>query len=486
MAIYTISDTGGLFTATSSWVDGVVPPNQVVASVNNDIIIGITSSGPLTFNNLGTRNIPSLNLFDYANTISLTGSNTLQLYGYTNSFSPSMTWQYQTVGSSIVRFYTTGATTSPSVYQFRGCSFSGNTFVFHRQGASPIHILDEFVITATSSLDIRWRNDTWYDTISGTIGIPATIRIQMSNSNDALTFVDVGRGNPNTRGNRINVFMNQGRVNFGQTPGVAPGVILIQNGASTNQGNQLSLGRWGGYKYISGTIGRPLNFLLLTGGSETNDVAIQGSVEFDSVPGATFGLIQLQHGRGFNTANANFTHSVILGSGFSCRHFLFGGSEGSSPLSWHIVGTGSNIHMGDTFIGYGYISRGPNANSEYVENYLNNRISFLPGPTYSFERLLIKGPFFNEYGNQVYNPVGAQRIISPMATIRSSGTSSVSFRLLRNQSYASGVSFSNINVEGFNLYAFGSTWSNSTGILGEFPTGGGGGTAGETSYTFVS
>lgn len=487
MPFFTISVAGGLFSATSSWVGGEVPTNRATADVNQDMIIGLSSSGPLTFNNLGNRNIPSLNLFDYANTLSFTGSNTLTFLGYTNSLSPQMTWQYQTSGSSTLIFSSVGLTATPMNWEFRGCSVSGNTYRFQRGAASPIVIKDEFLITGTSGLDIRQANASWYDVMSATIGVPAIIRYN-PNTFDTLTFQNnVTRGsNHISRGNRVELWMNTGRVNFAQTPNIAAGVILVQNGSQVDNQNQMTINKWGGYRYISGTMSRSRSFIVQMGqGGETNARDIPSFVDFSNTPGFTFGMINFTHGRNWSTQYSEFTQSIYLGPSFSCLNFIFAGDQALNPPSWEIIGSGSNIFLGDTFINYAYVSRGPNDNAEYVENYVNLLHSFRPGPIYNMNRLVVKGAFLNEFGNEMYlGTTLNNRIITPRASFSSSGTSSVNLNLLRNESYCAGVSFSRVDITGYTLYAFGSTWSNSTGIEGQYPTGGGGG--GETSYTYIS
>jgi hypothetical protein len=67
--------------------------------------------------------------------------------------------------------------------------------------------------------------------------------------------------------------------------------------------------------------------------------------------------------------------------------------------------------------------------------------------------------------------------------------SAANLSITQNENSALWCSFDSINVvSDAKIYAFGSTWSNSTGIEGVIPTGGGGGptTPVTTSYTWVN
>ena len=90
MAIKTISASGGVFTATGTWVGGVAP-------VADDSIVGLSTSGPLTIS-AATVALAGMDFSQYTNTITL--NNTL-LFGMATAntnvyFSPTMSFATST------------------------------------------------------------------------------------------------------------------------------------------------------------------------------------------------------------------------------------------------------------------------------------------------------------------------------------------------------------------------------------------------------
>jgi hypothetical protein len=105
-------------------------------------------------------------------------------------------------------------------------------------------------------------------------------------------------------------------------------------------------------------------------------------------------------------------------------------------------------------------------------------LNFDGGKTYSLNRFQGMGAYWDDSPN-----------ITQRGRFNIVGTgSNANLSIIRNENSALWCAFTNINVvSDAKIYAFGSTWSNSTGIEGVIPTGGGGGpTTPTTSYTWVN
>lgn len=112
MAVITISNTGGNWNATTTWVGGVVP-------VLGDSVVAAATSGPLTVN-ITTAACTSINFTNYVNTFTISSGQTLTVSGGV-TFVAGMT----VAGTGTFAVNATSSFTSAGLAMPFGISFSG-------------------------------------------------------------------------------------------------------------------------------------------------------------------------------------------------------------------------------------------------------------------------------------------------------------------------------------------------------------------------
>ena len=499
MPEYVISNTGGDFTATGTWIGGVVPP-----SATSSDIIGATTSGPLRLNNLGSRNIGSLHLINYANTIGFTGSaTTLNVYGPTFSLGPSTTFSGN-IGTGTIdnqrlflRGYAVNATQSviTSAVPIKNIffAFSNGT---NNQG--PIALYDTLYIEGCSRVtfntDLTNTSTNYLITGTNSRGIVEIDAKNITSGVVANTTMLSGSRNTNTKGHNIEIKIkstgtaknNWTEENYNDRFSVIPpGCIFTLESGTFSIETTIAMTFDTTFRYVGGTIStnrtatntRPKSLIIKSSTNTNNpDFPARRSSQIIDMPGVVWDLVTLQ----YTDNNVNDFETIFTNS-FNAKNFVIEPlhtSTANNTRKVRIVGTNSQVNLGN------FILSGPNlvGGGAFTNGwwYISSNVEFQGGFTYSMKRFQARGPYLDDQNfwaatTDVYSNVYG-----------TAGTAS--FVINENDNTSLWVNYQNINVSGSNkIYALGSASLTSTaGIELSLPTGGGTPSGGEFSFTYVS
>ena len=489
MPDFIISTTGGLFTATTSWVGGVVP-----TSASQSHIIGLSSSGPLYFNNLGARTIGSLVLTDFTNILAFTGSaTTLTVNGPTFSLGASMNYVGATSTATVVNqriiiqpvdgatfsIFNNGVKIKRTYFSFRwsGSAVANgriaivddmwleNEFYLlcHNDNAGP-SVNRAIVGSATASV----RAKIYFDHKNSTSNFWGGTR-QLTSKGYEVDFILAGTGSGRLRWASDNYYSQKVSLPERSTFEIQSGDFRIDNNVSITKETTI--------KYTGGTVSGSKK-LYLNHYSSTNNTD-QTNVYFNT-PGLQWDIVDMRHDIDLSVVG---TMSLYNLNGFSTDNLLVSNASGNAGGNaftnrvFTIYGTNSTTNLGNVIIGGTYLSIGGAFTNGFWYGWAT--LNFDGGKTYSLNRFQGMGAYWDDSPN-----------ITQRGRFNIVGTgSNANLSIIRNENSALWCAFTNINVvSDAKIYAFGSTWSNSTGIEGVIPTGGGGGPTPPvtTSYTWVN
>lgn len=505
MPEYVISNTGGNFTDTAAWVGGVVPP-----SATSSDIIGASTSGPLYFNNLGSRNIGSLYLIDYNNTIGYTGSSTtLNVYGPTFGLGPSVSW-VGNVGS--------GTLASQNLY-FRGYGPATNLTQSVITNGVPVKKVNVYFYNTTTNQGtialhdklylhenarLFWHADSTPTNTNFLVGSltqseRAIIEIDPLNIGTAVVngsvYWQTPRLSANNKGYNCEIILKgtgTGRLAYAEEnyPGSGDNVIPYESIFTIESGEfnietVLTLTRGNTIKYIGGTISttrsgtntRPKSIIIrpYTNTNTPDYPQRRSSTKFDT-PGVVWDLVNPQ----YNLETVTDFEIGFLNKydGLNMVIEPLMTTQNLNTQKVRLVGTNSQVNLGNVMIvGPNMVKGGAFSNGWW---YVSNNLEFQGGYTYSMKSFnatsayLDGRNFWGTQQNQFRNIYGT------------AGTANLEFST--NSNMTRWFSYQNINVSGTNkLYELGGgTISSSTGVESALPTGGTPSGGGEVSYVYLS
>lgn len=179
MAIRTISNTGGNYNATGTWVEGAVPTSA-------DDVVATATSGQLTVNVASAAQ--SFNFTNYTNTLTMNNAWTVSGTG-TQTFVAAMT----IVGSSNISLTGTGATIVSNGKLIPNLSFSGSKTIGDTLNVTNISLNNTQVLTS-NSINCSGNFTSGISNISGTttITLSGTGTISMGNITNPITINSSG------------------------------------------------------------------------------------------------------------------------------------------------------------------------------------------------------------------------------------------------------------------------------------------------------
>jgi hypothetical protein len=501
MPDYIISTTGGLFTSTSTWVGGVVPPSATASD-----IIGLTSSGPLYFNSLGSRIIGSLILEDFANDIGFTGSaTTLLVRGTTFSLGQNLNMVGATGPATVAnsRFALRPSGNATLSFYSNGKSFTRCTVAFEWSQVAAdtgfISICDEMKIFGESYLRCHdfnaGPNVNRAIVGSATSSVRAKVYLDHENSTSQfwvgtrplqnkgyeVDFIIAGSGSGRTNWSAENYYFNKNSLPERSSLEIQSGDFrILHNLAMTKEMT---------IKYTGGTVSGSKRALIWHN-TLTNNLE-PTNVYFDT-NGVQWGIVDMRHDTDSSTSPA--TMSLWNINGFSTDNMLVSNAAGNSAVNnygvrhFKIIGTNSSTNLGNFIVGGPYLSGGGVFTSGFW--YGHSTLFLEGGLTYSAKRFQGMGAYFDDSTNIVI-PGYSSGDPRQKGYFNIYGTSSsANLVLSENENTTLWCRFDNINVTGSSIYSFGGTFSNTTGIESVLPTGGGGGGGStqscEISYAYIS
>lgn len=465
MPLRTISNTGGNWNATATWVGGVVP-------IAGDDIVGDATSGNLTIN-VGTANILSLNLENYLSTLTL--NQTLNIgttVAGTASFSPTMSFATSTSFSETNCISLNG--TSAGVNRIKT---NGKTIPFIRHakggGAGTIQLLDDLNCT---SLAIGLGNQA--TTITGTYGVFCNHFIRSAagggslgtivSTTSTLTFVgptasftNLSLVDPTVLAN-INVVIDVGATGTFSTVGVM-GIV----------GNTTTAFK---YWWKSGNLGGSKSMLLW---NINNSVPIR----LDFSGSGTWSNIYYN-----DNSNSFVDRQLIL---FSDLYF---DNLQSAPYGTYTATSRRAllVNVGTGALKGGRISAIPSVASETflpATNYgtpvsFSPTLKLNPGPVHTFSEIGLRGSGSGIQFRYVGNPSSLNSIVGTALVVSSSASVPATINFTGGSDKPSyWVQYTDINASSGNMiYNFGGSQSNSSNI-GTVSFGSGSST---TAFTFVN
>jgi len=225
MATRTISNTGGNYNATASWVEGIVPTSA-------DDVVATATSGQLTVNVSSAAS--TFNFTNYTNTLTMNALWTISGTG-TQTFVNTMTIS----GSSNISLTGTGATIVGSSAFIPNLSITGNKTL-----NSTLN-----VVNLTSSSTVTWTG-TGTINVSGSF-VGSTI---LSNIGSGITFNLIGTGNfTGLLGFKEININTSGTITLVSSSGVSIGIAANTNSITHT------------FNYITGTITGTKNLQISAG-----------------------------------------------------------------------------------------------------------------------------------------------------------------------------------------------------------------------------
>jgi hypothetical protein len=441
MATRTISNAGGNYNATATWVEGVVP-----TSVDN--IAATATSGQLTINVASAaRNI---DLTNYNNTITLNSGLTWTISGgaFTNTISSTTTF----AGAGTMNFSGASSTMTmnttsriPILAITGGKTFTTNWFCV--------------TLSVASSGTNNTYNGAFTIDISGNLGI---------STNDGYSTATTG-----LRGDIVFKLTGSGAIAFTHAGG--PGrVEMDTSGTYSTVSQGLILNATSGpatipeFRLVNGNLDPSFRIVLLSDGLSTSNynINLAGSKQFDSLV-----LSNTFHNAIGVTKNIN----LDPGNGLNCRNIITAGTTrtfttDASVPNWRFRGgslSASNVSLVPQF-------RSTSATGDATYNYLAPSISLDSDFTHSFGSIAAIGML--QTGSVNTRPV--------ISSITASTTVNINL-ISKTSSQCINYNFTDVNAVGEEIVAINGTLLRTTNVTNVYPTGATGGVAGG-SFTFVN
>lgn len=210
MATRTISNTGGNYNATASWVEGIVPTSA-------DDVVATATSGQLTVNVASAAS--TFNFTNYTNTLTMNNTWTVSGTG-TSTFVSAMT----IAGGSNITLTGSGATIVTNGKSIPNLSFTGNKTIGDTLNVTNLTI-SNLTLSGTQTINV-----------SGNLNGPTGFSVIGS----GITLNMIGSGSISMLSSLLMININtSGSINFTNTQGI--GLIAQSTYATT-------------FKYTSGTI----------------------------------------------------------------------------------------------------------------------------------------------------------------------------------------------------------------------------------------
>lgn len=433
MPTRTISNTGGNYNATGSWVEGVVPTSA-------DDIVATATSGQLTVNVSAAAR--TIDLSNYANTITMNANWTVSGAGLTNSISSvGMTWS---AGSGGVLIFTS----TQNLIQ------NGTRRIPHLRLSTLAKSINSDLYCVnfdTGATTNQALNGTGSIFCSGFVGNDSSIT---NYAPLATTSIGGVSGTAKLVADGVSGF-TWILLSIGSS-------LLITGSYSTPYDKYLALVN-GGSVSITGTVS---NFnIILSPQNLVNDV-----VTIDTNKKVTNIIL---NNYAANSSNPNYT--VNIPQGLTVDNIIT-----SSPGRTY---TSDNSNKNFIFSG-GSLSASNVSLSPFVRT---NSSSTAPTLTYIAPDLRLDPGFTHSFGN--ITAIGGLSGLIPggrNARIQSSvaGSQARINLLSKTASQIAYYSFTDINAVGEQIISINGTFSNVTNVTATYPTGGSGSAGG--SYTFVN
>lgn len=441
MAVITISDAGGNWNATASWVGGVVP-------LTTDSILATSTSGPLTVN--VTSTIAGMDLTSYTNTLTVSAQLTtsgLNILGSGMTVSGTSFIQQSSGTMSTI------SPTQPTIPDYRNqgtINFTGDLSILN------------YTITAGNTL----LNGTGSNLISGTFTATAIPNTQYLYGTRTLKMVGTGSVN-------MNVSTIGGNDYDYDTPGIVNPFVIDTNGTiqiSTFTLGHRRLATTASFTYIKGNMlvggsGATAYPRIIFGGSNAGNIAHS----LDS-GGMTWSIV------GFASNNTNPGIRINLKSDFRAVQT----SRNQLPTSTSLGQLTQYYNTPTYFEGTGNIYIGSAVSTVGAE------IRFPAGYTHSFGKLIVPtGGVVKASGTASFPRASIVNLFSTQTDYANPNFVDLNFV---NPTYVyNNISSTWSSNSGFiTTLSTTATQSNTTGIT--YITGFGGSTGGVSggSFTFLS
>jgi hypothetical protein len=450
MPLYEISTSGGLFTSTSTWVGGVVPP-----SATSSDIYGATTSGPLSFQGLTTRTIGSFLLSDYQNIITMTGSSmVLTIGGPTLSLNTGMTVSTNGIGSSY-RFLLGGGSGLSSQKVFS----NGHRvrFGFYIQNTVPTYFNDDltideggwFMINSStgqiSSITASERFNVIYDPV--TSSRPAYLQMPAASTlNTAYHYLfNVWIRNTTSSSNYVAISSQagSGALGWGQN-------VYIDGGDLRTGSSTLKFSTNFHFEYISGTVsGTNIGFFILPNTAGASQLNGTSSIKTD---GINWKYVGVYHVAG-NQSLLQFQNN------FSCEDFYTYNSTTYAANRGLYLDSGTwSFQVNDTFS----IANAQIFTNAGISTFPAYNIWFKGGSTYSIKELVASAQVINETD-----------ITSNKNIISGTGGSQANLNI-QDLGILFETDVYDINATNQPIYCLVASQSGNTNVFTSLPTGGGG------------
>ena len=441
MATRTISNAGGNYNATGTWVEGVVPTSA-------DDVVSTATSGQLTVN--VTSAALSINLSNYNNTVTVNAAWTISGTGSHNL--GTGTWSGPSLPTATARIIFSGS-----------CTLTGTT------ASRPVWNIDFTNTNSTKTLasDIYVRDVAVVPTSAGTTLTLAGNFVLYVSGNFASQFVTTRTSSGSELG-RININNTKIVLNgsgFISTPRLY-GTIEIDSTSTvgyTTRANGLNLGPNGStgvtFSIISGSISNQMQvFLCKTSGQSQTDVfnlnitrPLNLILDYGAAQGAILGTYSING----TTLNLNKFHSLP-----NVTRSVTTSGAGSVVVRPEVLITGCGLSASELiFVPVISYLTTTNVNHTYVNRSNGFRLNS------DFEHKV--GKISGEGGFPESLIAGATSTVVPF--LRSLTASQVATLNIASASAINDVSVLDINCNGSRLYTLGSgTVSNSTNVFGRF------------------
>jgi hypothetical protein len=426
MATRTISNTGGNYNSTATWVEGVVPTSA-------DDIVATATSGQLTINVASAAR--SIDLTNYANTITFNNNWTLGGGAVTNIIGDTNT-QYAGTGSLIIN--QVNNVSQNNTNRIPELVFGGNKTLLtdlyaanFRLGGTTLTV-NGFTIYSNGNLGLLTTSTVPGDVMIGSTNIVCDGSGLMSfayNCSGSLTINTAGEYNTVGRSLILGAGAQNANPTFNFISGTTSTFALI-------------LFKGGGVdSFTFGTINVPFDVFIYSTPTSTAGNNNRLTLNITN-PTIINSLNTLNVGR-FRTSDLRAPDIYILGNNFSATTTNFSSIFGTASALTNPPAAGAILF-------------------KTPDLYLD--------PLYSFH-----------LGNVAYAGVASTK-----STIKSSTSGTkVNLSLNRTGSQIINVDFTDVNAVGDEIVTINGTLSNTTNITNVYPTAGGGG-GGSFAFTYVN